>query len=82
MSRYKGTLSSIGFLGGLLDVGDRPVPGEFLSYLLFDEEFANELIQLGETDADAWLEKNHGVWRTSPLPDSRDRAPAESAQRQ
>jgi NTE family protein len=61
---------SVGVLGGLLDVGDNAVRGELLSYLMFDKDFANELIKLGKRNADEWLQKEHdnGPWRTGLPP--------------
>lgn len=59
---------SVGRLGRLLDVGDSPLRGEMLSYLLFDEEFADELIELGRRDARAWISAEHdlGLWQLRP----------------
>jgi NTE family protein len=61
---------SVGVLGWLLDVGDNEVRGELLSYLLFDKDFANELIKLGKRNADEWLQTKHhnGPWRTGMPP--------------
>jgi NTE family protein len=61
---------SVGRLGRLLDVGDGPLRGEMLSYLLFDEEFAQELIELGRRDARAWIAAEHdlGLWQLRPQP--------------
>jgi NTE family protein len=59
---------SVGRLGRLLDVGDAPLRGEMLSYLFFDEEFAEELIELGRRDARAWMSAEHdlGLWQLRP----------------
>jgi NTE family protein len=45
--------------------------GELLSYLLFAEEFAERLIDLGRRDAKRWLNDkthDHGRWQLGPLP--------------
>jgi len=59
---------SVGRLGRLLDVGESPLRGELLSYLLFDPEFANELIELGRRDARRWISARHdlGLWSVRP----------------
>ena len=69
--RYQGPGSfrrrrqSVGRLGRLLDVSDDPLRGEMLSYLFFDAEFAQELIELGRSDARRWIESQHdlGLWQ-------------------
>jgi NTE family protein len=73
-SRYEGLgnfvrrQQSVGRLGRLLDVGESPLRGELLSYLLFDPEFANELIELGRRDARRWIAARHdlGLWSVQP----------------
>jgi len=50
--------------------GDSPVHGELLSYLLFDQEFIEALIDLGRADAEHWLNAPPGVdepWQLGPL---------------
>jgi NTE family protein len=65
---------SISKLGRLLDMGGRrdAARGEILSYLMFDREFANDLIELGREDARRWFtetpDKGMPLWRTSPTP--------------
>jgi hypothetical protein len=61
---------SVASLGRLLDVGDDPERGELLSYFLFDQEFASELIELGRHDAQRWFDQVHddGPWRLRPPP--------------
>ncbi len=56
---------SVGRVGRLLDVSDDPLRGEMLSYLFFDEEFAQELIELGRSDARRWINSHHdlGLWQ-------------------
>jgi len=50
--------------------GDSPTHGELLSYLLFDEVFIAELIDMGRRDARRWLEAAPGPadpWQIGPL---------------
>jgi NTE family protein len=50
--------------------GDSPAHGELLSYLLFDREFIEALIELGQADALRWLELPPGPgepWQLQPL---------------
>ena len=50
--------------------GDGPAHGELLSYLLFDAEFIEALIDLGRADAARWLEAPPGPddpWQLDPL---------------
>jgi NTE family protein len=50
--------------------GDSPTHGELLSYLLFDHEFIEQLIEMGAKDANAWLNATPGrtePWQTEPL---------------
>lgn len=57
-------------LGHLLNAGGSPTHGELLSYLFFAEEFADELIGLGERDAKRWLaDESHddGRWQLAPV---------------
>lgn len=49
---------------------DSPAHGELLSYLLFDGEFIETLIDLGRADATRWLDAPPGAeqpWQTEPL---------------
>ncbi len=49
---------------------DSPAHGELLSYLLFDSEFIEALIDLGRADATRWLKAPPGPqrpWQTEPL---------------
>ncbi|HEY5343478.1 MAG TPA: patatin-like phospholipase family protein [Solirubrobacteraceae bacterium] len=49
---------------------DSPSHGELLSYLLFDSEFIEALIDLGRADATRWLNASPGPqrpWQTEPL---------------
>jgi NTE family protein len=36
--------------------------GEFLSFLLFDEQFVSELVVMGRRDATRWLRRHPGFW--------------------
>lgn len=48
----------------------RPTLGELLSYLLFDREFIDALIEMGAADANAWLNSPPGPnepWQLEPL---------------
>jgi NTE family protein len=50
--------------------GESPTHGELLSYLFFDPEFVEELIEMGKRDARHWLERSPGPdhpWRVDPL---------------
>jgi NTE family protein len=49
---------------------DSPAHGELLSYLLFDREFIDALIDLGRRDATSWLEaenRRRQPWQLEPL---------------
>jgi NTE family protein len=50
--------------------GDSPAHGELLSYLFFDRDFIDALIDLGRADATRWLNAPRGSeepWQTKPL---------------
>ncbi len=56
-------------LGKILDAGADAMHGELLSYLFFAGEFAEELIQLGQADAQRWIDEHPaGLWQLDPLP--------------
>ncbi len=56
-------------LGKILDASTDPMHGELLSYLFFAGEFAEALIQLGQTDAQRWLDQHPSdLWQLDPLP--------------
>jgi NTE family protein len=62
--------------------GDSPAHGELLSYLLFDKEFVDALIDLGQADATRWLNTPPGPeqpWLTEPLDVFTERHPRRSA---
>ncbi len=59
--------------------GRSPLQGELLSYILFDRDFIDELIEMGRRDARRWLVGQSGPdapWRTGPLDRPMTRAPA------
>ena len=57
-------------LGKILDAGADAMHGELLSYLFFAGEFAEELIQLGQADAQRWIDEHPAdLWQLDPLPD-------------
>lgn len=50
--------------------GESPTHGELLSYLFFEPEFIEALIELGRADAERWLQQPPGPgqpWRVEPL---------------
>ncbi len=56
-------------LGKILDARADAMHGELLSYLFFAGEFAEELIQLGQTDAQRWINEHPAdLWQLDPLP--------------
>jgi NTE family protein len=61
---------NMALLGRLLAGGRDPAHGELLSYLFFDGDFADALIELGRLDARRWLEEQHdeGLWQVGQLP--------------
>jgi len=68
----KGALRSpnVALLGRLFAGGRDPAHGELLSYLFFEGEFADALLELGRLDARRWLEEQHddGLWQLGQLP--------------
>jgi NTE family protein len=62
--------------------GDSPAHGELLSYLLFDREFIEALIDLGRADAARWLDAPAGAdepWQLEPLDAFLESAPSVDA---
>ncbi len=56
-------------LGKILDGGADATHGELLSYVFFSGEFAEELIQLGQADAQRWIDEHPAdLWQLDPLP--------------
>ncbi|MGZ6576085.1 MAG: patatin-like phospholipase family protein [Solirubrobacteraceae bacterium] len=57
-------------LGKIVDGGADAMHGELLSYVFFAGEFAEELIRLGQTDAQRWIDQHPAdLWQLDPLPD-------------
>ena len=57
-------------LGKILDGGADAMHGELLSYVFFAGEFAEELIKLGQADAQRWIDEHPAdLWQLDPLPD-------------
>ena len=57
-------------LGKILDGGADAMHGELLSYVFFAGEFAEQLIQLGQADAQRWIDQHPAdLWQLDPLPD-------------
>jgi NTE family protein len=50
------------FMSRLLGGGRSPARGELLSFLLFDHEHVERLIELGRRDAHQWLERHPSFW--------------------
>jgi NTE family protein len=50
------------FMSHLLGGGRSPSRGELLSFLLFDEEHVDALVDLGRRDVRRWLDRHPGVW--------------------
>ena len=74
--------SNLALLGRVLDADRSAIHGELLSYLFLANEFIEELIALGRSDAKRWLEADHdaGIWHVGQLPDAlTDPAPADGA---
>ena len=66
---WKAGARDLWLLGKILDAGADAMHGELLSYLFFAGEFAEELIQLGQADAQRWLDEHPaGLWQLDPLP--------------
>jgi NTE family protein len=66
---WKAGARDLWLLGKILDAGADAMHGELLSYLFFAGEFAEELIQLGQADAQRWIDEHPaGLWQLNPLP--------------
>ncbi|HMJ33170.1 MAG TPA: patatin-like phospholipase family protein [Baekduia sp.] len=50
------------FMSRLLGGGRSPSRGELLSFLLFDEDHIDRLIELGRADARRWLDRHPSLW--------------------
>ena len=57
-------------IGNIVDAGADAMHGELMSYVFFAGEFADALIELGQADAQRWLDEHPGdPWQLEPLPD-------------
>jgi NTE family protein len=64
---YKGVRAllrspNLALLGRITDAARNPMHGELYSYLFLAREFLDELIELGRTDAQRWLDTEHDEW--------------------
>ena len=67
---WNGGTRDLWLLGKILDAGADAMHGELLSYLFFAGEFAEELIQLGQADAQRWIDEHPAdLWQLDPLPE-------------
>ena len=67
---WKAGARDLWLLGKILDGGADAMHGELLSYVFFAGEFAEELIQLGQADAQRWIDEHPAdLWQLDPLPD-------------
>ena len=60
----------IALLARLIAGGADPQHAELLSFLLFAPEFSKALIELGQKDAQRWINQTHevdGLWQVGPL---------------
>jgi hypothetical protein len=56
-------------LGKILDAGADAMHSELLSYVFFAGEFAEALIELGQADAQRWIDEHPAdPWQLDPLP--------------
>ncbi|MEJ7798257.1 MAG: patatin-like phospholipase family protein [Solirubrobacteraceae bacterium] len=53
---------NLALLGRITDAARNPMHGELYSYLFLAREFIDELIELGRTDAQRWLDTEHDHW--------------------
>ena len=62
--------SNLALLGRAVNAERSAIHGELLSYLFLAREFLDELIALGERDAQRWLDTRHdaGSWQIGRLP--------------
>ncbi len=74
---------NVALLGRLVNARRSAVHGELLSYLLLAPEFIDDLIALGQRDAERWLRARHdaGLWQVGRLPAARTPAAAAGNQR-
>ena len=68
--RWKAGARDLWLLGKILDGGADAMHGELLSYVFFAGEFAEALIELGQADAQRWIDEHPtDLWQLDPLPD-------------
>jgi NTE family protein len=68
--RWTAGARDLWLLGKILDGGADAMHGELLSYVFFAGEFAEALIQLGQADAQRWIDEHPtDPWQLDPLPD-------------
>ena len=66
---WKSGARDLWLLGKILDAGADAMHGELLSYMFYAGEFAEELIQLGQADAQRWIDEHPAdLWQLNPLP--------------
>jgi NTE family protein len=66
---WKAGSRDLWLLGKILDGGADAMHGELLSYVFFAGEFAEALIQLGQADAQRWIDEHPAdLWQLDPLP--------------
>jgi len=53
---------NLALLGRITDAARNPMHAELYSYLFLAREFIDELIELGRTDAQRWLDAEHDEW--------------------
>jgi len=53
---------NLALLGRITDAARNPMHGELYSYLFLGREFVDELIELGRSDAQRWLDTEHDDW--------------------
>jgi len=67
---WKSSARDLWLLGKILDGGADAMHGELLSYVFFAGEFSEALIQLGQADAQRWIDEHPtDLWQLDPLPD-------------
>jgi NTE family protein len=77
---WKAGARDLWLLGKALDAGVDAMHGELLSYLFFAGEYAEELIRLGQADAQRWVDEHPAdLWQLDPLPDWSQTASGEPA---
>jgi NTE family protein len=66
---WRASARDLWLLGKVLDAGADAMHGELMSYLFFAGEFAEQLIKLGQADAQRWIDEHPAdLWQLDPLP--------------